>query len=383
MFNVKAYFIASVIATAVLTGNSTAQIEEKMVWPYGGLPDSSRYNPSLMDRVPVTYKRPVKYIKISFDFGVYFNDAHFENSVNFTSTGFGGFIQFEKAIFRKEASFASSTFSTTAEFDHAIFYHRTDFSGAIFSQKVNFRGAQFWGELDLYQCKIETIDLELAELHDKVFIGSKPAIKFDLTRTYFSEESEIVLLDLVDLIIQPEKVGYVSYGGVSYNLKRLIHDNLMSNYQDDKNIKFELEYLFAKSTMYQTPSDKPIENKWYQAWKWPGWLLTTLYFLTMGLGYRPFWLAYWAIGLTILFTFLYWKKFPEMICNYVNKNFGNAASHDEGEKSLDRFGTLLNCAYFSTMVLFTFRLKGDILTSFNSKQKKLIVTQWVTGLLIY
>jgi len=35
------------------------------------------------------------------------------------------------------------------------------------------------------------------------------------------------------------------------------------------------------------------------------------------------------------------------------------------------------------MVFFTFRLKRDILTFFDAKEKRLIVGEWVTGFLVY
>ena len=35
------------------------------------------------------------------------------------------------------------------------------------------------------------------------------------------------------------------------------------------------------------------------------------------------------------------------------------------------------------MTLFTFRLKRDILTFFNSREKKVIISEWLLGFLIY
>ncbi len=39
--------------------------------------------------------------------------------------------------------------------------------------------------------------------------------------------------------------------------------------------------------------------------------------------------------------------------------------------------------YFSIMVFFTFRLKQKILTFFEAKEQRLIVTQWTLGFLVY
>ncbi|UCE07748.1 MAG: hypothetical protein JSW07_06870 [bacterium] len=43
----------------------------------------------------------------------------------------------------------------------------------------------------------------------------------------------------------------------------------------------------------------------------------------------------------------------------------------------------INCLYFSAMLFFTFRLKRDILTSFELKERWIIVSEYFIGLLIY
>ena len=51
--------------------------------------------------------------------------------------------------------------------------------------------------------------------------------------------------------------------------------------------------------------------------------------------------------------------------------------------ALSALNPWIHCLYFSVMVFFTFRLKQKILTSFNAKKQRLIVTQWTLGFLVY
>ena len=48
----------------------------------------------------------------------------------------------------------------------------------------------------------------------------------------------------------------------------------------------------------------------------------------------------------------------------------NSTGQEKKEVYLSLWETLLNCTYFSVMVFFTFRLKRDILTFFDAKEKK-------------
>ena len=107
-----------------------------------------------------------------------------------------------------------------------------------------------------------------------------------------------------------------------------------------------------------------------------------MYNATMGLGYRPFRLVYWVLGFIILFAFLYFLWIPQQINQYIFKD----------EKSKDAFtlkrkisntNTIIHCLYFSSMLFFTIRLRKDILTFFNKKEKRVIVYEYLLGLGIY
>ena len=115
-----------------------------------------------------------------------------------------------------------------------------------------------------------------------------------------------------------------------------------------------------------------------------------LYNITMGLGYRPFRLAWWVLGFIIGFGIFYFFRMRDSINGYILKKFemkeasGTKQKKDVNEIShISHTESLMNCLYFSSMLLFSFRLKGEILTFFNLKEQRYIVGEYLLGLLIY
>ena len=45
--------------------------------------------------------------------------------------------------------------------------------------------------------------------------------------------------------------------------------------------------------------------------------------------------------------------------------------------------SFINVLYFSFMLFFTFRLKQDVLTSFETKEKRVVVFHWLIGFGVY
>lgn len=217
------------------------------------------------------------------------------------------------------------------------------------------------------------------------WVGSENGQVFDFSTTIFWPSARLVLDEPVELKIQPEKFKYISFGeNLNYFLKKDIIENLkIKSFPNDKSAQFELDYIFAKSTMYQEQTGINEENKWYEIYKWPKWFINTVYYWTMGLGYRPFRLIYWVLVTIIIYTAVFAKKIPSRINAYISNPDANSTGEEKKEVHLSLWETLLNCAYFSVMVFFTFRLKRDILTFFDAKEKRLIVSEWVVGFLVY
>ena len=113
-----------------------------------------------------------------------------------------------------------------------------------------------------------------------------------------------------------------------------------------------------------------------------------VYNATMGLGYRPFRLIWWVLGLILSFGVYYIIRLSDRIDAYIMKEVeqkkSSAAMEKTGQENKYTLADKIQkCLYFSTMVLFTFRLKKDILTFFTIQERKVIVTQWLLGFLIY
>lgn len=101
------------------------------------------------------------------------------------------------------------------------------------------------------------------------------------------------------------------------------------------------------------------------------------------LHYRPFRLIWWVLATIMIYTAIFVKKIPGRVNAYIANLDLNSTGEEKKEVQLSLWETLLNCAYFSVMLFFTFRLKRDILTFFDAKEKRLIVGEWVVGFLVY
>jgi len=376
---------------------SFSQEKNPTVYPYGGVPDSSLFQQWLF-RIPSYDDIPdtnwLKKVSIIFKIAN-FAGANFQTTAYFGGSLFFCDANFYRANFHDDADFMMAYFEDQADFKNTKFHNFTYFFGAKFFAEANFVGAQF----------DSLPDFERSYIGDEFHIGSKEDQKFDFTRTNFSPQAKLILCELTEINIQTEKIKYISLSKtLTYSLKRLIIDHLKEkSFPDNSKAKFELEYIFEKSTLYQEKRDLLIsdgsgyvessyyisENEWYYFWKWPKWFITTLYYITMGMGYRPFRLAWWVLGFIILFTFVYYLWMPGQINTYIAKGDERKTTSGSRRKRKRRTAhphftdTILNCFYFSSMMFFTFRLKRDILTFFSTKEKRVVVGEWFIGLIIY
>lgn len=197
------------------------------------------------------------------------DDAQFYGEAYFRGVRFDGVADFGHAHFNSEASFGGARFEKLA-----------DFSCAYFDSVVSFWSVHFNSDVDLTSARFDGLFLERARIAGEFRVGEFRFVpdnrqEFDFTRTIFLPSAKLVLHELVELNIQPEKLKYISN--------------------------------------------------------------------------------------------------PDL----------TSAGEEKKEVYLSLWESLLNCAYFSVMLFFTFRLKRDILTFFDAKEKKLIVAEWVIGFLVY
>jgi len=349
-----------------------------------------------------------------------FEGAQFDSRANFGWAQFHSRADFKQAQFHSLADFGLAQFDSLTDFEGAQFDSGADFRWAQFIDIVDFNSAVFNNQIDFRWAHIDSIvDFSLAEIKDTVLVGIEKANelqRYDFMRATLLEAgidtieadsakgnpqqishspgAKIELYGPVDLKIQLEKFKFITLcNELDYYSKKDIISTLKqvsfkgNEYQKER---FELDYIFAKSTMYQSKSTKYARNRWYQVWKYPNWSLNILYYITMGLGYRPFRLAWWVLDSIIAFSIFYFFKMRDSINRYILKKYEMKESKGIKRKRVAKNGrnishteSLMNCFYFSSMLLFTFRLKGEILTFFGLKEKRIIVGEYLLGLLIY
>ena len=167
-----------------------------------------------------------------------------------------------------------------------------------------------------------------------------------------------------------------------YSKKDIITDlkNYSFNGEQYQKERFELDYIFAKSTKFQEVATLYRPNKWYQILKWPKWAGIFFYDITMGLGYRPFRLIPWLFITLLCFSFWIFSKLPTQINEYINREEKKKSSELQIE---NKFTTFINCFYVTSGAFFGIRLKQDVLTFFKPNQRWRIIVIWAVGLLMY
>ena len=332
-----------------------------------------------------------------------FSSATFIEKGYFKQAQFMDFTEFSHTRFRKGANFTLSYFKTKAVFDETSFYGEVDFSRAIFGGKidfstaifdsstiVNFSGAKIIDTLTIGNLNnFQSFDLRLAQLlpagkaEARIVVRTGPSnnqiIKPEIV-SLSGPGAQILLNGPVYLKIHAEQITFITLPEQMdyFSKKFIIEETKLRSFPNErfKSERFEMDYLFAKSTLCQKVSPAFQKKSFFDLY------VGYLYNITLGLGYRPFRLLYWAFGLWIISGGLYLWKFPNAIDNYLIKIY-DSNSTDTVENKKDRnFGTVLNCLYFSAMVLVTIRLKGTILTHFNNREKMLICVQWLFGVCI-
>lgn len=327
----------------------------------------------------------------------------FSNS-NFSQTKFDSIVDIESALFQDPADFSQTQFLnkfnisyatfdsvvnfSLAKFDSNAVFHSTSFKGdAIFrsvqfGQQANFENTFFERGLDLRGAKFKGLSLKNSTFNGDLILGSQTVQKYDLTETVFLGDSKIVLYDIVDLKIHLEQFHRLKVAsGLDYYSKKGIVNFLKSEtYALDDKARFELDYLFSKSTMYQ-----PISHI-YSSFKLTDInkvIYNYIYYTTMGLGYRPFRLAFWLLGLILIYSIFYFFNMSYSINKYISIYHSSPKAPSNQRRKSKSFSSLsdsfINCLYFSFIVLFSLKPSVAFLDLFSSQEKRIIITEWLMG----
>lgn len=331
-----------------------------------------------------TFNKNVEFREVKFDTLVSFENVHFSANVDFSKTYFGDKVDFHEAKFDRLAYFELTCFNNKVDFNSACFNGPIYFVNAIFDSSaiVDFSLAEIkWpiyvGIKD--SPKIQRYDLLRAKLLPAGRIkANEDTTKCNIEKWSFYPGAKIILFGPVDLKIQYEKLKFIQLcDTLDYFSKKDIIDVLKEvSFKDEKYSKerTELDYLFAKSTFFQKVSVKYEKYSMIH----PRIILNLLYDITMGLGFQPLKIIFLIPLLIFVFSSIYYSKFPKQINFYINDNYGKIKTKNFSANQT-KFSTFLNCLFFSTMILLTIRLKGNILTHFDDDQKKIIIYEWLLG----
>ncbi len=286
------------------------------------------------------------------------------------------------STFKKAADFSTANFFKAVSFSDCDFLGTTTFRGAAFLSKVNFNGTTFHKGADFQDTYFaENASFEGARIFGDIYLSSRnDSISYDFTKVGILEENvHIILSGPTNLKLQIERFKHLALlDNLNYYVKKEIITFLKDNSFDGEGNtreRFELDYLFAKSTKYQEISTEYRLFKLYEFWKT---LPNLFYDAMMGLGYRPFKIIYWMFGLLIIFTLILFFTIRERVNAYINRK-----ENKPELKSETHFSSLVNCFYVTAGAFFGIRLNQDILTFFKPGERWRIILIWSAGLFMY
>ncbi|MBN2286839.1 MAG: pentapeptide repeat-containing protein [Tissierellales bacterium] len=335
-----------------------------------------------------TFQQKAAFSGVTFLSESDFHDATFLNSSKFCNSKFFGSANFEGCKFSNNADFSYSHFHNNLTFENAEFRNFCDFKAARFDSQLTFINVKFYSPVDFRFAEISRsfADFSKATIMDTIYIGNAECQRYDFKQTFFRKGARIVICDFVDLQMQIEKIRFLELDrSLDYFKKNDITNILKENSFKDQNDptkfsleRFELEYFFKKSTLFQSPHEDTesfIARYFYI-------LKNLLYYVTMGFGYRPFILAYWVLGLIVIFGGIYFVSMPTSVRAYLFAVSKMKKTGSTSARNHSTFDNLFYCLYFSSLVFFTIKLKLEMLTYFKSNEKKIIAVQWSVGIVV-
>jgi hypothetical protein len=394
------------------------------------------------------FTMPVNYNNKIFEDSASFDGAHFLDRTRFDHTIFHEDAIFNEAIFEDNVYFHKSTFNKTARYFGTTFKQKTTFNNSKFKTPVffhnvqfqdscNFIDAHFDGPVNFYKTQFnsfsdfsytwfkDSISFYFSEINgpftlqnavadnilfhgtiirDKLYLGNNVRIQIptvDLTKASFAQNidfdrqthkkmvksGKIVLVGPVHLALQSEKFKNLTLlKTLDYFSKKNIIETLKENSYSRKNQateRFELDYILARSIMYQekTSAYSPYRPRHILKWL-PAWLCS----VTMGFGYRPFKLFWWAFGIVLIFMTIYAWKIPKRLEEFIALEWKHKRTKENKEQASKYsivYDNLLTAFYFSNAIFFALRFNKDIFNYFDRREKVLISIEWLLGIIFY
>ena len=360
-----------------------------ITWPYGGKPDSTRYEMG-MDLYPldfdslatfgsVEFHDLARFKKARFHRGASFRYSQFYDKVSFFGAQFHGGTSFRNAQFRhhSKVDFWAAQFHEGVLFENAIFHSPyggvkfdwakfdafVSFKGTVFKATVSFSDTQFKRGVDLREARFDSVDFlalggmtypegQLRVYWDQIKGASHPRIVYSLrswdeAANFRNRSSHYTRIDI---------------------LYRQLRDNYLK----------QGEQASADAVMYELGWQRDlILREWH--WRLYGWVF--------GYGYQPWRFILFVVAPFILgFASLWGTKYYAVLENqvfkdYFEKDVNIACTSQKGSKSL-RYGKVWYSVIFSASVSIGLRFKKEWVVHYGYFLYWATV-QWALGIGLY
>lgn len=336
-----------------------------------------------------SFSKPLSFNNSIFERGFWSIGSTY-NQLKFSKTRFKENVDFVISTFLQELSFYESHFEKNIQFVQ-VGANTIDFSYSSLSGSLNIEltGIKKLILLNTLFSDSSEVRFWKSSITDSLIIGIIPSLSrepikkiqnYNLLWATFGADTKIVLNGPVRIKLQLERLKYLTINNeLDYFDKKYIIDEVKRlNYADPvfTRERFELDFIFAKSTLYQKISNTYEEYSLFSITR----LANFIYYTTMGLGYRPFRIIPWLIIILLGFSVWLWLRIPSQINKYINKAEKKKQPELDNE---NKFTTFINCFYVTAGLFFGIRLKQDVLTFFKPNERWRIIVIWAIGLLMY
>lgn len=363
---------------------------------------------------------------------VYFDSAVVHGTIRFDSASLLGGAGFRRSSLKKGACFRSAVIGDPNCDVSAV---KLDMANASVGGNIVFDGASLFGKADFRGTTFEpysvsddpatsasdalpfvyvwsstpSVSFRGTRIYDTVFIGDSKRWNpqaYDFRYALFVEggtsasNSPGSILTSTESTAQSPSPSIVYQGHAAIvlhgpvHLKLLLKDmDLLSYSPDLSNEEMENINTFLMRQSFSAPAQhaerleldyilaaaKSPPSWWAGVWK-------DLTYLLCGYGYRPTWLAYWALCIMAIFSLIYYfpRNFRKVVCRIVYiRSMAMDESSEKLEEYLDRgessFTHLFHCVHYSILVLFSYKLFSTSLILLSANQKKVVLCEWLVG----